>query len=550
MALLILAGVMDMIGLSAIIPIISILVDYQGTIENNYVQYVYQLLGAPTKNTFLVLLSAAAILLVWTSGIVGALSIYASQRFLKRLGADLAVRVYQHYLQQSIRQFYSRPQSEYARNINGISERITHGIIGASATIIARTVQIIIVFALLLAVNHKVTITITLTLLMSYTAIYFAVRKHVRKISLENMHETRALQQLIIGSYRAYRNILINDLTRTFESHFSKLKKSAARKTADLQIIGSSPRQLIETIGISLLILASLTIGMASDGSGQFVAIMALFGVAAYRLLPAAQQVFQNLNSLTSAAAAYQLVATEWGQLDQPEKPGKNRPSPTQHPTSLTVSNLSYSYDENLVFRNLNIDLRLTGFIRITGPSGAGKSTLIDILTGLRVPDEGEVFINDAKLSVIEKSEWWNNISYLSQDDYVFPGTTQENIVLQNQPFNRQRLETIAEICGLSTLEPGETQHFNPHRQIGEGGINLSGGQKNRILLARTLYKETKIVFLDEAFSALDLKTSKEIIKNIRTHFPERCFIVISHRAQEFPSFTKTIKLNINSAQV
>lgn len=535
------AALLEMIGLVAIIPIISILVDYEGTTAVPQLKWLYLSLGTPDKHTFLLILMMGTLSLVWLSALSNALSLYANQRFLKRIGADLAVRVYKHYMLQTIDLFYSRPTSEFLRNVNGISARAAQGIIGTSITIIVRFIQIAFVITALLTVNYKVTLILILVVFGAYIGIFLLVKNHVSRMSTENMHEVRVLQQLIVGSYQAYRSIFINGLFTKFETHFKELKASESRKSANIEIIGASPRLVIEVIGISMLVIASFAIGITAENSRDFVAIMALFGIAAYRMLPAAQQIYHGINTFTASSAAYRMVAQNWGVLDDHPPNAGSSIAPIPQPKRLTASGISYSYGDKQVLKNLSIDLELKGLIRISGASGAGKSTLMDILAGLRTPNDGEVKIDGDPLSLIGTHRWWSGISYLSQHDYIFHGSIKDNVALDGQNIDERRLENIAEICDLGTIS--KNANFDPNQEIGEGGTNLSGGQKNRILLARALYKKSHLVFLDEAFSATDLSASRLIINKMLQSFPDRCFIAISHRAEEFTDISTTIQV-------
>jgi ATP-binding cassette, subfamily B, bacterial PglK len=536
-ALASLAALMEMVGIASVIPVITALVDYNGALSDERLQWAYHAVGEPEPRRFLIMLAVAAIVTVWLSGVTTLLSVFASQRYLKRLNADLSVRVYERYMSHSIEKFYGRASSEFIRNVNGMAERISMGAIGASITAIARSIQILAFAIILFIINFKVTSIILLVICGSYAGIFLSVRHRLARMTVENLSEVRTLQQLIIGSYQAYRSITLDQQLPTFISHFRRLKAATSRKAANIEIIGSTPRQVIEIIGITLLVLASYIIGHSAQNSHQFVAVISLFGIAAYRLLPSAQQLYNSLNRITAALAAYRTVAHEWGSLRGPISTYLTPCDRQERPTKLVADSIFYAFGERELFNGLSISLKLSGLVRIGGASGAGKSTFIELLAGLRQPHRGKILINDKPLSDQRRLGWWAQISYLSQTDYIFEGTIRQNVILDRVP-DESRFTLVAGICGLQDLV--ETGPLGS-KLLQEGGANLSGGQRSRVLLARALYKNSDVLFLDEAFSALDVNSARNIISRVLAAFPERCVIVVSHREAELPAGVRTV---------
>lgn len=531
-----LASLTDVLGIAAIIPVISALVDFDSAVKKGHLLSLYHLVGEPEKTIFLAGLTLSAIALVWFSGLSSMWSMFASRRFLRRINADIAGRVYRRYMLQPIEEFYAKPSSEFLRNVNGVSERVALGVFGATTTILSRTVQITVMLAILLYVNILVTSIIVGVISTCYLAIFWGLKPRIVRIAAENFADTKLTQQLAIGSYQGYRSIKIDKQFEHFSSRFDDLKKEASRKAADMEIIGAIPRNLIEITGLTILIVASFLIGKSASGGQHFVFVMGLFAVAAYKILPSAQQLYNSFNGLTASLVVYMKVENEWDGLPViwPEHPGGFEIESCQ---LIEVAEISYMIGGKCILNNVSMQIPLDGVIRIAGPSGVGKSTLLELMAGLRRPQRGEIFLDGRPMSDLNLRTWWTCISYLSQGAYLFEGSVRENIVLHDSKVNQERLFNVADICGLKFL--GALDIFDPEFHIAENGSNLSGGQRARVLLARALYKDTRIVFLDEAFSALDVDAAREILENLERTFPERCIIVVSHRDAELPEDVK-----------
>lgn len=535
-----LASITDMIGMVSIIPVISTLVDYDSSVKKGYLLTIYRLVGEPEKAAFLATLTLCAVALVWLSGLTTMLSLFASQRFIKRVNADISRRVYRRYMFQPIEVFYARPSSEFLRNVNGVSERVATGVFGSLTTILSRAVQIAVILALLLYVNVFVTAVIVAVISSSYLAIFWGLKPKVVSIAAENFADSKLIQQLAIGSYQGYRGLIIDEQLDNFSSRFHILKKEASRKAANMEIIGAIPRNLIEITGLTLLIATSWFIGRTSSGSQHFVFVMGLFAVAAYKILPAAQQLYNAFNRLVASLVVYLTVRDEWGGLPlvQHLPPGGYSIKGCR---LVEIEDLSYNIGKKCILSNVSMKIPLTGIIRIAGPSGIGKSTLLELIAGLRKPLKGRISLDGRPMSEVNLESWWKCISYLSQGAYLFEGSVEQNIVLQELSVDQERLSRITVVCGLEFLEG--PAGFDPDFHVAENGSNLSGGQRARVLLARALYKDTKIVLLDEAFSALDVDAAREILEKLETTFPERCILVVSHRDAELPGDVKEYSL-------
>lgn len=536
--LLTLTSIGDMVGVAAIIPAITALIDYEGAVEKGYLNTLFHFLGQPDRRVFLAIVTGGAIAFIWGGAIFSTLGIFARQRFIRRISADMSTRAFGFYMNQPIEPFYSRPASEFLRNVNGVSEQIATGIIDASFVLISRSIQLSVIAALLMVFDIRITVFIVLSIAIAYFLIYSLIKKSLKRMSAENFESQRQLNQMLTGSFADYRNIHIDGKLENFVAHFHEIKNRTSRKTANIEILGTVPRNFIEILGMTLLLIAAYQLGKSADDSHQLITTISLFAVAAYKTLPSAQQIYHAVSKITGASVVYQKVREEWKDLSKQaikDVPQFN----SLTPGNIEIRNLCYSHkNEDWVISNLNATIKLEGLVRISGPSGSGKTTLVEILAGLRAPQQGSVLVDGETLADIPNDKWWNTIAYVNQRGHLMAGTILENVTGWSDKQDIARYEEVSFICGLKTL---------PDDLITEGGTNLSGGQKCRVLMARALYKKSRIIFLDETFSALDVPTAQKIIRSTQSRFPERCLIVVSHRDTELPEGYQNIEINTAS---
>ncbi len=197
---------------------------------------------------------------------------------------------------------------------------------------------------------------------------------------------------------------------------------------------------------------------------------------------------------------------------------------------NLKLEDISFKYSDNdpMILEGLNMDIKQGESVAIVGPSGCGKTTLVKIMLGLLKPETGKVIMDGHDIRKIGLSAYRGMIATVMQDDQLLSGTLADNICFFEQDFDQERIEECADMAAIHIdilMMP-----MGYHTLIGDMGSSLSGGQKQRLLLARALYKQPKILFLDEATSSLDVALEKIVNKTVKELNITR--IIIAHRPE------------------
>ena len=204
----------------------------------------------------------------------------------------------------------------------------------------------------------------------------------------------------------------------------------------------------------------------------------------------------------------------------------------------IAIRNLSFQYEERKIIDGLSLSIQKGEKIAFVGESGSGKSTLIRILLGLLKYNQGEVRLGDMELKEICLNNLYDRVSYLSQDAPVFDGTIKENLVFEKQVSEEQMLEALNEVQ-LSHLVENLAEGLNT--EIGEKGTCLSGGEKQRLALARLWFEDSELVILDEATSAMDNLTEENVMKSVMQKMKDKTVIAIAHRLNSIVGFDRII---------
>ncbi len=204
----------------------------------------------------------------------------------------------------------------------------------------------------------------------------------------------------------------------------------------------------------------------------------------------------------------------------------------------IAIKNLSFQYGERRIIDDLSLSIKKGEKIAFVGESGSGKSTLIKILLGLLKYNQGEVRLGDMELRGICLNDLYDRVSYLSQDAPVFDGTIKENLVFEKKVLEEQMLDALSEVQ-LSHLVENLAEGLNT--EIGEKGTCLSGGEKQRLALARLWFEDSELVILDEATSAMDNLTEENVMKSVMQKMKDKTVIAIAHRLNSIAGFDRII---------
>ncbi len=211
----------------------------------------------------------------------------------------------------------------------------------------------------------------------------------------------------------------------------------------------------------------------------------------------------------------------------------------------IKFNNVSYTYpgSDAITIKNVSLNIKYGESVAIIGKTGSGKSTLVDLILGLISPTQGSILIDDYDISE-NVTSWQKKIGYVSQNIYLVDGTIQANIAfgVQDIEIDKEKLNKAINLAGLNDYINGLDEGINAI--VGESGKRISGGQKQRIGIARALYHSPEILIFDEASSALDLKTEKEIMDNIFSIKSVDTIIFITHKYDYLDRFDSVIKID------
>jgi ATP-binding cassette subfamily B protein RaxB len=242
---------------------------------------------------------------------------------------------------------------------------------------------------------------------------------------------------------------------------------------------------------------------------------------------------FRMLDLHAERIADIALAETEGA---KPQLPGDT----SNAPLTIEAKDLGFAYGpEGFVFRNVNMSVAPGESLAIVGPSGCGKTTLVKVLLGLLTPTEGEVRVNGRNLADWDAAQYRSRVSAVMQDDQLFVGTIEDNISFFDTEHDPARVRESAKAAMIDEEIMAMPMQYNTI--VGSLGMALSGGQKQRVLLARALYRNPKVLFLDEAFDQVDLGLERRISSSLSQNFLS--LVLVSHRPESTAAISKQLEL-------
>ena len=208
----------------------------------------------------------------------------------------------------------------------------------------------------------------------------------------------------------------------------------------------------------------------------------------------------------------------------------------------IEFQNVSYSYnDGKSIIKDLSFKIKNNSSVALVGESGSGKSTIIKLIMGLIKYDDGKILIDEKELSKLNLNSFYDNVTYVSQDAPIFDGTLRENLIFDKNVEDEKILNVLKLVCLDKFYEKLED---GLDTELGEKGVRMSGGERQRVALARLFFDESKIIILDEATSAMDNITEKQVMKNIVKQLDNKTLIVIAHRLETIKDVDKIFVLS------
>jgi len=393
---------------------------------------------------------------------------------------------------------------------------------------------LLIVFALFIF-NFQI-----LFFLLIYSLIIYLLYKIIIKNKIFNWGNERQVLQADITkdfmeSFGAIKELIVYNKTDLFKDKIKSLINNKVNLDTKFATVNEIPKyflELVSLLGFSIILTSLYLIGIEKN---ELLITLIFFGALIFKALPSFSRIITSFQQIGFSYPANKLVNDE---INRKNDVDLFYDEEIIFNESIKFKNLSFSFEENKILNNFSIEIKKGERALIIGKSGKGKSTLIDIIAGFYNNYEGDFLIDGVPLKSI--INWRKKIGYLSQSFFILDDSIKNNIIL-NDESNEDRLIEIIKICQLTELISSKKEGLNT--VIGERGSLLSGGEKQRIGLARALYRNPEILILDEPTSSLDDNTAENFIESVLKLDKNYTIIMVTHNSKFQSLFERIIKI-------
>ena len=521
-------------GIASISPFFSVLGDPELINRTPALHWLYANLEFSNRRSFEFGLGLAFMAIVLIANLINAVGSFVMIRLSWRISTELKSTLFREYLCRPYL-FHARTHSAVLfNNIIFKTSHVTNSILQNGFNFVTNAITAMLIILSVVILKSTMGAAIVLALACGYIFIYLLLRNRLLHAGQVQARFSAEQTKIVNESLGAIKEILVLRSQNFFRNKFEQSSDAFARAATHTQMVGQSPKQIMECVAVVGLVLVTLLAGRRDDGVGPWLGQLTFLGFAAYRLLPALQQAFSAVVGIRSNQAGFASIAPDLRiarNTTRPDNPSDEswRQRPRQE---IRLDRVSFGYQPDRPAAAIELSLRIparaaVGFV---GANGSGKTTLIDIVAGLLTPAGGRLEVDGIAIDDTNRESWQSRIAYVPQAVFLMDASIAQNIALgvADESIDRDRLIAAAKHAQLDELV--STLPAGYDHMLGERGMRLSGGQRQRIGIARALYTEASVLILDEATNSLDGLTEQELMRTLIGLRGRYTIILIAHR--------------------
>lgn len=525
----------EVIGITSIGPFMALVGNISLLEKNSIFAQVYQFSGLNNPYEFLFILGIVVLGFLGLASAVSMLATWRLSLFAFKVGTEIADRLYCHYINQNWLFHAGGSSANLVKQVSTESVRVTAQVILPLMQMNARLVLVTFISVGMIIYNPLVALVGILLFFSAYFVLFKLVKISLNKNGTNISKMSKIRFRLMNEGFGGIRDIKLLGRNKYFIESFKNSGDLLAKANGINNALTYAPRYLMELLAFGVMIVLILFLIKNNHGDlGAVLPILAIYGLAGFKLLPALQSVYASISEIRGNIAAFEAI--KFDLIESKEVANRKSKSLSDENLSLKNSivlkdiNFRFPGKTNTALSNLNMTIPANQFVGLVGPSGAGKSTVIDLLLGLIKPDSGHLIVDDVVIDDKNLRQWQNKIGFVSQNIFLSEGTIAENVAfgINDEEIDYQQVAKVLKLAHLEDLI-GQLP-LGVKTTVGERGVQLSGGQRQRIGIARALYNEAMVLVFDEATSALDGITEKLIMDAIQEFSGKKTIIMIAHR--------------------
>ena len=518
------AGLFESMGLMALLPLFESIVDSSGSEPSRISQYIYKGI-----EYFGIEPTVGAILLIIGSFIfIKAILTFSALRHvgyvMAGMVADLRYRLLSGIIKAEWSFFTSHRIGAFMNTVSAEAPHAASAYKGA-VDLVGTSIQVALLITAAFLIEPSVSAASILAgLIMVFCLNYFV--KLAQKASLRQAKSMRALASRLTDSLQGIKPIKTMNAERFLLPILAEDNRQI-NQAARMQVIAKHGLSIFREPIIVFTIIAGIytVLEVLNTDLPNLVTMIALF----YRTANSISLIQQSFQMLGASEVYYRnttkLISDSEAAVEFLSGSGRRQP---KFRKSLEFDKVCFSYGNKAVLKDVSFSIPYGKFVALYGPSGVGKTTMLDLLCALYEPNSGEILVDGSALTKVDIAAWRQNIGYVPQDLFLFHDSVIKNLTLGDETISRKRAEQALKQAECWEFVSALNEGIDT--VIGERGLLLSGGQRQRLSIARAIVRDPAILILDEATTALDPDTEREIIVTLKKLAGNMTILAVSHQ--------------------
>jgi ABC-type multidrug transport system fused ATPase/permease subunit len=523
--------VLETISVGAVIPVMSVILDPNIISKHIWLNDLVDLMGIETHEMLVFYSFSALVIIYFAKSCFSVLLIWFQSKFAFELQASISNRLFNRYLHQPYKFYLNRNSSELFRNLTSEIEVFTNNGLMSTLTLLKESLVIIGITILMFLFEPQGTL-IMIALASTFILAFNLISKRgSSRWGLERQYFENQRNKHLLQGLGGIKDIKIYGKEIPFIKRYQTNNSHNARINKNQTVVSQLPKVFLEFIVIITLSTVVVVIIKGGRSQMELIQILGLYSVAAFRLMPSINSIMGCIHGLFFAVPAIKTLGNEFSLLNEDAVDLSGLEQNLTYNKNIELKNVSFSYitKGKSILSEVNLFISPKKFIGIVGQSGSGKSTLIDIILGLHRVESGEVLADGININK-NPSLWRKHIGYVPQTIFLTDDTLKNNIAFgeNEDEIDEKRLTQAIESSGLSLYINDLPEGLDTI--VGERGVNISGGQRQRLGIARALYRNPSILIFDEATSSLDIETETLVMETINDLLGKKTIIMVTHK--------------------
>tara|TARA_B100000945_G_scaffold313231_1_gene308940 strand:- start:2547 stop:4277 length:1731 start_codon:yes stop_codon:yes gene_type:complete len=542
------SGLMDMGAVISIVPFLTVVVRPEH-LESQSILADIKNWSQLSDNTFLISLGVFSVIMLLINQVIRLGTGWYGQLVVHQIWLSLHNRMFSYYLNQSYMFHIQNSGNELHEKLQIRVNAAVAGVISPAFFLLGSFFCTLFLVFLMLLNEPMMTVILLSIMITFYLAVYRKIKFKLDYYGKIGPEFSASAFKLISGAFGGIKEVKIHQREKIYVNLFEPMAKLHINAEVKKLLFMMIPGGMIEVIAFGGILLITILLIGSSRGVQEIIPVLGLFALAMKRILPAIQDTFRQIAEIRFYRPSLQIIYSDLiASLKVKEEPKIiNKKDRYNFKEKLELKNLVFSYpgSSGKILDSISLQIPFGSMFGICGPSGTGKTTLLDLILGLFKPNSGKILLDNHPLKGNLLNKWQSSLGYVSQTGFIIDGSISENIAfgLPKNEIDMKRIREVSEIAQMSEYIESELP-LQYETEVGERGVRLSGGQCQRICIARALYNDPQVLILDEATSSLDGITEEKILSAIRNLAGEKTILLTTHRLTTLQDCDTIILLN------